>query len=970
MKNSFILFLLCLLYTHAGFGQWTQANGISNKIVYCFAEKDNIIFAGTNTGIYQSTDEGLNWTAIGVADIGTKEVTALVVAGEVIVAGTKDGKVLRSINSGTNWNLITFPPNINLSLNTIKDFVFNGKIILGIATGGWYFFSNDLGLTWATDPNIGGMNADQLATREELFFQLLGGGAIMKSPNGLNWQSLVESNIFPSPTWFRSILVRGKEVFFSYWGSYAPNPAIYGVAKTNNLTNWSFTDGGISPDTVLHLGYSGNQLFAAGRTNFFRSTDNATSWTSIKENLPNFVYVKLKTTKNNLLVSAIRQHTAFLIPNTSTSPQEGVWVRPLSDFSAPSQEITNAQNTSGAFHNLMVKSGGKLTLTDDITVSGTLTIESGGELDLNGKTLNGTGSIEVKEGAKLLIYSDKGLQVLKREGDIQVEGKRIFATNATYEYKGATPQETGDGLPPTVQNIIVNNLTNVTLTNPTKVQGILKFQNGNMISNNNLTLGSNLGGTFIIDNTNGGVTGQVIAQRYTNEYIYRTTVQGYTYFSSPVSGAKIQDFADKLPITLNPNYDFFNAYTGAFPNFFRYNESRVTTTNDAFEKGWESPTSLNETLEVGRGYICNINTQTTIDFKGTLNNGEIKLNLTKGTATNSGWHLIGNPYPSPLDWEKVHDLISNKDFLEDYIYRRIAIGTYSGMWAYYKAGVGGLNGATQAIALGQGFFAKIKDAKSAGNYELTFNNGMRIYNGNPQFFRTEESEESKTQGVVKVKLSSQKWSDETMIYFKKGASEKYDEGLEVPKSQFNSNPALNLFTSVSGKRLAFNAQSTENLPKEIPLHFIAASSGQHEISLSELLNFKENTPIYLEDKRLNVTHDLREKPYTFTANAGTDTARFALRFEVAFAQVIPDESLTVYPNPATSELKINIDSKFRGKLVIRLLDILGREVSNQTFDKTFTQEEFKMDMSRLDKGVYFVEIQDSRSKQVRKIVKE
>jgi hypothetical protein len=318
----------------------------------------------------------------------------------------------------------------------------------------------------------------------------------------------------------------------------------------------------------------------------------------------------------------------------------------------------------------------------------------------------------------------------------------------------------------------------------------------------------------------------------------------------------------------------------------------------------------------------------------------------------------------------VHDFPANNNFLENYIYRRIAIAPYAGTWSICQAGTGCLNVGTNEISSGQGFFVKIKDTQSAGDYELTFNNAMRFYNGNPQFFRTEESEESKTQGVVKVKLASGKYSDETMIYFKREASEKYDEGLEVPKYQLNSNPAPNLYTSVSGKKLAFNAQSTESLPKEIPLHFIAASSGQHEISLSELRNFKENTPIYLEDKRLNVTQDLREKAYSFTANAGTDTSRFVLKFEVAFAQMIPDESLTVYPNPASNELKINIDSKFRGKLQIRLLDMLGREVKNQTYDKVFTQEEFKVDLGGLNKGVYFIEIEDGRGKQVRKVVKE
>jgi hypothetical protein len=517
---------------------------------------------------------------------------------------------------------------------------------------------------------------------------------------------------------------------------------------------------------------------------------------------------------------------------------------------------------------------------------------------------------------------------------------------------------------PTIRSLVLKNNGIITIVSPLTLAGLLKIEQGNIFSNGNLTLLSNNLTTAMVDNSGGNVVGNVTYQRYLGDYSYRTSIQGYTYFSSPTSGSKISDFNDNVPIVLNPTYDFVSSYSGAFPNFFRYNESKVTPASNLFEKGWESPASLTENLEVGRGYILNLNTNTLVDFKGSLNGGNINIPITKGTSTNSGWNLVGNPYPSSLDWKKVWDFDTTK--VEKTILRRIAIGAYSGTWAYYTAGVGGLNGGDKDIALGQGFFVKKKDLGSAN---LVLNNAMRSYNQS-QFFRTEESEEFKTQGVVKVKLSSQKWSDETMVYFKKEASEKYDEGLEVPKSQLNSNPAPNLYTSISGKKVAFNAQSIENLPKEIPLHFSIASNGQHEISLSELRNFKENTPIYLEDKKLNVTQDLRGKGYTFSANIGTDTSRFVLKFEVAFATEIPDESLTIYPNPATNELKINIDSKFKGKLQIRLTDVLGREVKNQTHEKVFTQEEIKVDLSELNKGIYFIEIEDGKGKQVRKIVKE
>jgi hypothetical protein len=302
------------------------------------------------------------------------------------------------------------------------------------------------------------------------------------------------------------------------------------------------------------------------------------------------------------------------------------------------------------------------------------------------------------------------------------------------------------------------------------------------------------------------------------------------------------------------------------------------------------------------------------------------------------------------------------------IHRRIATAAYAGTWATYNPDpmIPATNGGIKDIAVGQGFFVR---KANIGNDNLTLTNAMRTYN-NTQFFRTEETGEGKTQGAIKLKLASQRWSDETVLFFKREATEGFDERLDVPKIQLNSAPAPSLYSKVGNKNLVYNGMSIENLPKEIPLHFYVAANGQHEISLSELRNFKENAPIYLEDKKLKTIQDLREKAYTFSANAGTDTARFVLKFEVAFATEIPDESLVIYPNPTNKELKINIDSKYKGKIQIRLTDILGREISQQVFEKQFVKQEISLDLENLGKGIYFIEIEDGKGKQMRKIVKE
>jgi hypothetical protein len=591
-----------------------------------------------------------------------------------------------------------------------------------------------------------------------------------------------------------------------------------------------------------------------------------------------------------------------------------------------SLNVINNQNISGTYRNLTIQAG----ITATVPTGQTLTI---------------TGNIT-------------------NNGSLNVLGNIIFTKSAS------TQNLNGSGVY-NFATMEIDHCNNVALNSSVTVRQLVNMKKGNLLSNGNLVLASNATSQAVVrNNGTAQIQGNVSIQRYVPAYGLRTTVQGYNYFSSPISGKTINEFNDDVALVLNPAYDWVVPYTGAFPNFYKYTESKVVSSpsiDDIFEKGWESPTTTSENLEVGRGYILNLNSNTTIDFFGQLNNGSINIPITKGNATNSGWNLIGNPYPSSLDWNLIFGYMNNASKLENAtIYRRIATAPYAGIWATYDAiAMTGTNGGTKDIALGQGFFIK---KLNMGNDNLELTNDMRVYN-NPQFFRIEEKEKHKTQGIIKIKLSSQKWSDETVLFFNKGASDNFDKGLDVPKIQLNSNPAPSLYTSIENKKLVYNALPIENLPRTIPLHFYVASTGTHEISLSEQRNLRDFLPIYLEDKKLNIVQDLTKKAYNFTASAGTDTSRFVLRFDLAFAKEIPDESLLIFPNPTTDELKINIDNQFKGKIHIRFLDIFGREVSSQIVDKQFVIQEFSIQIGNLPIGIYFLEIEVGKNKQVKKIVK-
>lgn len=68
--------------------------------------------------------------------------------------------------------------------------------------------------------------------------------------------------------------------------------------------------------------------------------------------------------------------------------------------------------------------------------------------------------------------------------------------------------------------------------------------------------------------------------------------------------------------------------------------------------------------------------------------------------------------------------------------------------------------------------------------------------------------------------------------------------------------------------------------------------------------------------------------------------------------------LSIYPNPATNNANLELISSKPTKLRIELVDILGNIVSEVISSKFITagKFEFKLDLSNLNNGVYFVKV--------------
>ncbi|MBT1707280.1 hypothetical protein KK062_03560 [Fulvivirgaceae bacterium PWU5] len=79
---------------------WKEAStGLNTTNIHCFHAQDNTLFAGTDKGIYASSNEGMSWTLV----TGNMRVNNFREAGGILFASTNLG-TLRSEDRGESWD--------------------------------------------------------------------------------------------------------------------------------------------------------------------------------------------------------------------------------------------------------------------------------------------------------------------------------------------------------------------------------------------------------------------------------------------------------------------------------------------------------------------------------------------------------------------------------------------------------------------------------------------------------------------------------------------------------------------------------------------------------------------------------------------------------------------------------------------------------------------------------------------------
>lgn len=297
---------------------------------------------------------------------------------------------------------------------------------------------------------------------------------------------------------------------------------------------------------------------------------------------------------------------------------------------------------------------------------------------------------------------------------------------------------------------------------------------------------------------------------------------------------------------------------------------------------WDEPTEmwLNRKVSAnninsfvpGKGYLVAYQDISANKIFGsyTFNSGTITVPITgpgfPGKSSNgihAGSNLIGNPYPSSIDWKSTdlnkNNLINNNGYML-YIWND-AFQNY-GTYSSGTSGDGGTLGVGRFIPPLQGFFVMTQ-----GGGSFVFNDGARVHSN--QLYLKSGNEEGFR---LSVQAPESAGKDEILLDFGHEANQ---GGADKWYSMSDKAPSLWLPSYEKEYSIRF-FNSVEDNPL-IPVAFKAGVTGEYSISAG--FNTAGYTSVKLKDLLNGNTHDLSANPdYTFTANVGDDVNRFVLVF--------------------------------------------------------------------------------------------
>lgn len=247
-------------------GSWELA-GLHDTGIFALAKNDSAMFAGSNLYVFKGSTDGLNWNS--VLRGGYTGALAILASGSIVLVGTEQGSIERSTDDGASWS------------STAS----GGKVWYSLLSDGKYFYagsqygvdrSTDSGSTWVLS-SAGFPAYPEVQALAHLGPTLFAGvgddydtSVFLSMDNGESWAAEVGA-----PPFVCSYAVFGTSVLAGSWGCNVF------ISSDTGVTWMQFPSDGLADLTshVVSIAEKGPYLFIAA--------DQSGVWRYPLSDLPN-----------------------------------------------------------------------------------------------------------------------------------------------------------------------------------------------------------------------------------------------------------------------------------------------------------------------------------------------------------------------------------------------------------------------------------------------------------------------------------------------------------------------------------------------------------------------------------------------------------------------------------------------------------------------------------------------------------
>ena len=288
----------------------------------------------------------------------------------------------------------------------------------------------------------------------------------------------------------------------------------------------------------------------------------------------------------------------------------------------------------------------------------------------------------------------------------------------------------------------------------------------------------------------------------------------------------------------------------------------------------------------------------------------------------------------------------------------------------------------QYIPVGQGFFVNA-DAAVGGN--VTFKNSQRVFereaSGSSVFFRSTNnanSEQPNGEGNLIKRIRLNFKSPEgairpLLLAFvpNNQATDGFDYGYDA--EYLDANAPSDMTWIVGDKKYVIQGVGDFDKTKQYPLGIYLSISGEIEVSLTELENFRGSKNIYVYDSLLGTYTKINNRSFKMSLDAGDYVNRFFITFSKAqnrldIIDTELDNAIVNYLN-STDEIYINIPESIDVKQVY-LINLLGQTIKSwKTANMlNISSNEFKIPVKNISEGNYIIKVETSTGTINKKII--